>query len=102
MLIYNCLKVFLQTLNMLFQNSANDPTMPNLKNDKFTIDKSNKIIIANKEAYELKIVFIEYELSLESVLIPINNDLYIISAFFNKNVDKSVKERFRNSIVIKN
>jgi len=88
-------------LNILYHNAVTDSTIPNFNVDQYEITQSKKFLINEIEAYKLNIRFTDYNLDLNSVLIPIKNDLYIVSAFFNATVKDSIRTKYFDSIVIK-
>ncbi|XZF16111.1 toxin-antitoxin system YwqK family antitoxin [Chitinophagaceae bacterium MMS25-I14] len=86
----------------LFHQSEEDNMIPDVRADAFKVIVFEPMTFNNRPAYKIVIQFDELKVTLESMLLPIGNDLYMISAYFNNTVGQNIKKRFWESVEIRN
>ncbi len=82
-------------------NERSDPSIPNIDVDNYTILPAKKRLLKNREVVEVEVIFRDFDISLKTMFIPVQTELYMLSVYYNNKTQNEICQRFLNSIDFK-
>lgn len=87
-------------LSVLYAQASEDPTIPNILKDNYTLTPVKTKRSGKYKTYEFSLIYTDFDIELRQLIFKTEDYMYQVSAYFNNETPKEIRDRYFNSIKI--